>query len=57
MTKTQLALIVTIPLLLVVLLTAANRFWGWPTERLRLPVGLVSAMLLPIYFSKKKSSN
>jgi len=55
MTKLQLALIFSIPLLIVVLLTAANRFWGWPTESLRLPVALTAPLLLVVFFGKKQS--
>ena len=53
MTRIQIALIVVTPLLLVVILTAVNRFWGWPTDSLRIPLGLVSASLLLFYFSKQ----
>jgi len=53
LTKAQLALIAIIPLGLIVLLTAANRYWGWETDSLRIPAGIMSSGLLVVYFSKK----
>ena len=56
MTKAQLATIVIAPLLLIVLLTAANRWWEWPTDNLRVPVGLAVPLLLIALFSKKNTN-
>jgi len=56
MTKAQLATIVIVPLLLIVLLTAANRWWEWPTDNLRVPVGLAVPLLLLAFFSKKNTN-
>jgi hypothetical protein len=55
MTKLQIALIFIIPLLIVVLLTAVNRFWGWPTENIRLPIALTVPLLLVLFFGKKQA--
>jgi len=57
MSRGQLALVVIVPLLLVLLLTAANRFWAWPTEDLRVPVGIAVPGLLVVLFSKKNAGN
>jgi hypothetical protein len=57
MTKLQLALIGIIPLSLIVLLTAVNRFWGWPTEGMRIPIALGASLALYFFFRKSKPSD